>query len=289
MKWFRQHWRPFARIAGSLLILIGLFFAYWWFYKLAPWNRTCDPGWRAAHSEQEFWREVQKGIRRGMWGHDDGFAVGLYGDKSWAEWIMTHVRPGKTMNCLGADLFHSATAMRLITNQNAGEDADVWLDWWRKNSSKSQLQWIADGFQQQGIQISTPPKPAQIPALLTLLGTAENDDSSTSYSHLKYNAFRCLRDSGFEPVEFTLANRTRTAEVERGLFKYVRREHRMPAATRLGILPFVKTAEDETNDHAPEFLTPKFQAIAYALIFGPLLTGVALTLWSFLFLPRSTE
>ena len=281
-KWFKRHWRRFARITGSLLVLVGLFFAYGWFYKLAPWRRSLDPDWQATHSQQEYWREVQTAIHRGMWGHDDGFTVGLYGDKLWAEWIMTHVRPGTTMSCLGADLFHSATAMRRITNQNAGGDADAWLDWWKKNSSKSQVQWIVDGFQQQGLAVSTPLKPDQIPALLTLLGTAENDDSNTAFNHLKYNAFRCLRDSGFEPVEFALANRTTTAEVERGLLEYVKREHRFPAAIGLGILPIGTQVKGEANDYdLPQFLTPKFQATAYALIFGPLSIGMALILWSF--------
>jgi hypothetical protein len=281
MKWFRRHWRPVARIAGSLLVLAGLFCGYWWFYKLAPWRRTCDPQWCSTHSEQEYWSEVQNGIHRGMWGHDDGFAVGQYGDKSWAEWIMTHVRPSTTMACGGADLMHSANAMRFITNQDVGWDADAWLDWWKKNGSKSQVEWIVDGFQQHGLAISLPVKPDQIPPLLTLLGAPETDDSIPGFGHLKYNAFRCLRDSGFNPVEFALANRNLVAEVERGLLEYARREHRRAMGIGLGILPFGKQAEGKANDYdLPQFLTPEFQATAYALIFGPLLIGVALTLWS---------
>ena len=83
------------RTLSLLLLGLGMFCGYWWFYKLAPARRTLDPEWHASHSQREYWREVQKGIHRGMWLHDDGFAVGMYGDKAWAEWIMAHVKPGE--------------------------------------------------------------------------------------------------------------------------------------------------------------------------------------------------
>ena len=101
MLWPEHKWRMLSGLLGVLLLLAGSFFAYWWFYKLGPARHTLDPQWVSSHSQQEYWREVQKGIRRGEWLHDDGVNVGMYGDKSWAERIMSHVSPGTSMDCFG--------------------------------------------------------------------------------------------------------------------------------------------------------------------------------------------
>lgn len=58
--------RMLCRWGGALLLLLGLYFGYWWFYKLGPVCHTLDPQWVAQHSQQEYWREVQKRIHRGM-------------------------------------------------------------------------------------------------------------------------------------------------------------------------------------------------------------------------------
>ena len=180
MRWLKHKWRILSGMSALLLLFGGLYCAYWWFYELGPARHTLDPEWVASHSEQEFWREVQTGIHRGVWLHDDGFVVGLYGDKSWAEWIMNHVKPGTSMDCLGGYPQHSATAMRFITNQDAGEDADPWLAWWEKNKSKSQEEWIADGFAQRGIKIGVPPTSEQIPTTLAPLGNSDTNESRLS-------------------------------------------------------------------------------------------------------------
>lgn len=131
-----------CRGIAALLLVVGLSEGYWWFYKLGPTRHTFSGAWRTAHSEREYWGEVQKAIHRGMWSHDDGIAVARYGDKAWAEWIMAHVTDDEDMSCFGR-LSHAADAMKHITNQDAGYNADKWLDWWAKNKSKSQLEWLA--------------------------------------------------------------------------------------------------------------------------------------------------
>jgi hypothetical protein len=283
------HWRALCRIFAGLLLFVGLFVAYWWFYKLGPARHTLDPQWWSRHSRQEYWREVQKGIHRGMWFHDDGFTVGMYGDKSWAEWIMGHVKPGTSMGCLGGDPCHSATAMRYITNQDVGQEADAWLDWWENNKSKTQEEWIADGFAQRGFKIDVPPRPEQIPLALTLLGAIETEDSTDIDRTMKYNAFRCLRDSGFDPMGFALSNRTLSTNAHRGLLEYAKYERRFPEADGVGILPFGKKDEDGENDFPPEMLTPQFQIAAYSLVFGPLTLGTLLIVWSFRNRKQSVE
>ena len=280
MSWLKRHWRGVVRVISAILLCAGLYCGYWWCYKCAPWRRTLSPEWYTSHSQREFWQEVQEGIRRGMWSHDDGFTVGQYGDKSWAEWIMDRVTPGTSMSCLGAVLTHSASAMRCITNHDVGDDADAWLAWWNENRLKSQEEWIADGFRQRGFDISVPPLPEQTPVLLAVLGKSEVKGAKAIPEEMKYNAFRCLRDSGFEPVAFAIANRTLSAETERGLLEYVKKERRWPAACGVGVLPFGQRDTDGQRSY-PALLTPRFQITANALVFGPLLLGAALLLCSF--------
>lgn len=290
MKWLTQHWRGILRVVSALLLCAGAFCGYWWLYKLAPSRRTLDPQWYASHSRQEYWREVQKGIHRDMWFHDDGFTVGMYGDKSWAEWIMARVKPGTGMGCMGRGPCHSASSMRYITNQDVGEEADAWLDWWKDNKSKSQEEWMADGFRQRGFDIDVPPTAEQTPALLALLGSPETDEPSDIPKEMKYNAFRCLRDSGFEPVAFVLSNRPVSAEVERGLLEYAEKQRRWPAACGVGILPFGRNDADwDDYPPLPAMLEPRFQITANALVFGLPLLGAALLFCSFRKKRRNVE
>ncbi len=278
----KQHGRGLLRVLAVLLIGTGGFCGYWWFYKFAPSCRTLDPKWYAAHSQREYWREVQKGIHRGRWFHDDGFTVGEYGDKSWAEWIMAHVTPGSDMGCMGGGLCHSASSMRYITNQDVGDNADAWLDWWDKHKSKSQEEWIAQGFRQRGFEIDVPPTLAQAPRLLSLLGNSETNKLTAIPGEMKYNAFRCLRDSGFEPVAYALSNRMVSAEIERGLLEYARMERQGAAARSVGIRLFGKKDEDQWEGMAlPPMLKTRFQIMANTLSIGLPLFGVALLLLSF--------
>jgi hypothetical protein len=281
MKRWNRGWRLLTRLTGLLLLVAGACVAYGWFYKLGPARRTLDPQWVSRHSHQEYWREVQKGIHRGVWLHDDGRTVGMLGDKSWAEWIMNHVTPGGSMGCLGGEPCHSATAMRFITNQDVGEDADAWLDWWEKNKSKSQEQWIVDGFAQHGLEIAVPPTRDQTPAILTLLGNPETKESVAIAEHLKYNAFRVLRDSGFDPLRFALSDRPVSADVERGLLEYGKWQRRWPEAFGVGILPIANHDEGPEEQALPLLLMPRFRMTAYMLVFAPLVVGIVLTVWPF--------
>lgn len=278
----KEYWRISFRVVGILLVLSGLLAAYWWIFKLAPLRHTLDPQWLSCHSQQEYWREVQSAIHFGMWLHDDGFTVGFYGDKSWADWIMKHVKPHTSMDCMGSPC-HSATSMRFISNQDAGGDADAWLGWWEINKSKSQEQWIAEGFERRGLKVDVPPLPEQYPGLLTLLGNSKTNESAEISDELSYNAFRCLRDSGFDPVGFALSNQTVSIEIRRGLQEYAKRERRLPAALGVGILPFGEKDKDVdlSGMALPPIVTTRFQIIACTLIFGLLLLGAGTTAWAF--------
>ena len=156
------------------------------------------------------------------------------------------------------------------------------IDWWEKNKSKSQEEWIADGFAQRGVTIDMPPTSKQTSVLLTLLGNSETNEAAAVPRHVKYNAFRCLRDSGFDPVEFalSLSHRTISGDIEKGLLEYAKWYRRYPEVSGVGILAFGK---NDANKHGPvaEIVTPEFQAKANARVFVPLAIGTALLLWSF--------
>ena len=283
MKWLKQHWRGLTRALAVLLICVGGFCAYWWFYKLSPCRRTLNPEWYASHSPREYWSQIQKDIHRVGWSHDAGFTVGAYGDKSWMKWIMDHVEPGTRLDgCMGDGLAHADGALRSISNQDAGEGADAWLAWWDDNKSKSQVEWISDGFRQRGFEVDVPPTSGQIPALLAVLGNSETNEPTAIPGEMKYNAFRCLRDSGFEPMPYALSNRTVSAEIERGLMQYARRERHWPAACGVGVLAFAKKDEDPWEGVAlPSMMETKFQITAKALSVGLPLLGAALLTCTF--------
>lgn len=191
-----------------------------------------------------------------------------------------HVKPGTTMDCFGA-LCHSASSMQYISNQDVGGDADAWLAWWAENRSKSQEAWITDGFRTRGFEIDVPPTAGQIPVLLEVLGNTETNELTAIPVEMKHNAFRCLRDSGFEPVAYALSNRSDSAEVERGLKEYARRERQWPSSSGVGVLPFGTKIDDWNGMQLPTMLTTRFQITAHALVFGPVLIGLAMLICSF--------
>jgi hypothetical protein len=268
--------RMFARVVGTLLIVSGLIVSYWWFYRLSPSRHTLDPDWYNSHSQQEYWREIQKGIRRGVWNHDDGFTVGMYGDKSWASRIMADVRPGTQFG--GCFAGHREVAMQYLTNQDAGEDAERWLTWWEINKSKSQEEWIADGFTKFGVVAEIPPTIQQRTKLLELLRDQETEEAVQIPEYVKYNAYRWLRDSGFDAVEFALANKQISEAVEKGLVEYSRRQRYLPIVSDVGVLPF---AVRETGGDIPRMLAPRFQVAVHTLIWLLFFMGPSLVIFSF--------
>lgn len=58
-------------------------------------------------------------------------------------------------------------------------------------------------------------------------------------------------------------------------------------AAGVGILPFGKQDDDWSDP--PAMLAARFQAAAYALVFGPLLLGAALAAWSLRRKPKTVE
>jgi hypothetical protein len=97
---------------------------------------------------------------------------------------------------------------------------------------------------------------------------------------MQYNAFRCLRDSGFEPVQFALSSRDLSPAVERGLLEYVKFERSFPAEDGVGILAFGEKDRGWSGG-IPLIVQPGFQIKAQAVVFAPALLGAGLMIWTF--------
>ncbi len=219
-KWATRHWLGTTRGLGLLMVLGSACIGYYWFHVLGPVRRQIDPDWLRQHSLEAQWNEAQTRIRRWGWGHDDGFYGAHCGDAEFMAWVMSRTRPGDDISSCGAG--HRDSAFRGITNQDLGEEAVAWLDWWRKNRSKSQLEWHRDGFALWGVTVSIPPSTQDTVPLLQLLGDSNPTNPVPDY--VKHNAFRWLRDSGFNPVDFALtAGRGLEDVAKSGLLEYLAR------------------------------------------------------------------
>ena len=281
MKWLNRHRRAIVRIIAVLLILVSAGASYFWFYLLAPWKRQLDHDWCKQHSTKAYWDEVVTGIKRFNWCHDNGRHAGVYGDADFMAWAMAHTKPGEDISSCAAG--HRDSGFRWLTNQNPGDTADAWLAWWEKNKTKSQVQWICDGFRSQGITVNIPPSPSDAVPLLTLLGNMNVDENESPEipEYFKYNAFRWLRDSGFNPVAFALENVTDSSDekIKIGLLEYRKFEERFPRKERVGTLSFGE--KDEDSAHECMIHSFQYRAIFNGLSFGPLLLGLLLFLWTF--------
>jgi hypothetical protein len=277
-KWIRQHWRTIARIVAFLLLLGSAFVAYFWFYAIAPLRHTLDPSWFRRHSVEAYWTEVRTGIQRYRWGHHD--PVGLYADANFMSWAMAHMEPGEDISGCGGG--HRDSDFRQIANQDVGESATEWLAWWKKNGSKPQEEWIRDGFTHYGVTVAVPPSDADTTPLLTLLGNMSTNKTDQIPGFVKYNAFRWLRDSGFNPVAFAVSNLTAStqAEVKTGLLEYLRQERIFPKRDHVGELMFGKTIDPYAGYCRPAMLEPGFKIGVYGLVFGLPCVAAGLIAWT---------
>jgi hypothetical protein len=68
------------------------------------------------------------------------------------------------------------------------------------------------GFAATGVTVHNPPTREDWPALLTVISESEEKKSKrweASTEYLRYNACRCLRDTGFNSVAFALEGNRR--------------------------------------------------------------------------------
>ncbi len=270
------------RVVAAALVIFGLATGYYWFYYMGPLRCWYDPVWFHQHSYAASWDLCQKCIHRSGWYHDT--IVGSCGDKFWVEWITNHIRPNEPISDCTAG--HKDTALRQMTNQDAGNTAEAWLAWWERNKSKSQKDWIRDGFRERGLELENPPTKSNIVALLKLT-PYQDEEKCGAPSYVQYNAFRWLRDSDFDPSTFTVDDLSSKDgnDVLQGLIRFSRLTGVYPKDDGVGVLDLGNPLE--RYFYPPAMSTPGFQLLANAIIFLPLCTGLFLFWISFRMRKRS--
>jgi hypothetical protein len=178
-----------------------------------------------------------------------------------------------------------------MTNQDE-RDAAAWLAWWEHNKSKSQEDWIRDGFQKHGVELQTPLTPSNMLALLKMagctdpaLGDEEESQAPPKESqvphYVRYNAFRWLRDSDFDPYSFRVEDLPAKGgkEVLQGLLRLAAAQAVLPKDDGLGVLNLGRPPH--APGEPPAAATLSFQLVANVIIFVPLGAGLLLFWGSF--------
>ena len=307
------------RISGTLLIFIGIGIAFFWYFWLLPMSQRNDYRWHENFSKKSYWNHIQNYIHRFGWIHNDFHEVGHYGGKFWVKWILAKALSDSWLYGRG----HKYIALNYITNQSPVNDREYepslyeyqyrekkWVEWWEKNKNKSQIEWIQEGFAKQGVKISKTPSVEDYKALLRILGNVreekdyssednDTDGKNTPFlfpekvekekeyapDYLRYNAFRWLRDSGFEPVDFTIKHVTKSTskEIVQGLKEYQSWNSSYPWHTEVGILPLPnrKKFQDHDGDYPrPAFFSTWIQVSGHCLMILLTILGVFLLFWS---------
>ena len=217
MRTLREYARWLAGLALTAVSISGLYFIS---YQYRPCRHLNSRRWRENASFAAMESEVKRSIRRGVWPHDT-FAVLSYGNAGTVRFIVDHLQPDEQID----DCFkgHAADALRAITNQDPGTGGRAWLEWWRTNQTKTEVEWVRDGFAHHGIAVSTNGTPAQVVELLALLGksgTSARNGAPPPY--LFHNALRWLRDLGVRSFDFAQSNDVSrlSSEVQLGLKRY---------------------------------------------------------------------
>ncbi len=218
-------------------VMTGALWTGWRFYstyaalkhQFAVDDEHPEPGTWAI--ERERWEAKLERMRKVGWEHDDGYYFGRLGTKDEAVFLIRKLPRGMTdlNGCLGSQGHqHLSYGLALMTNQDLGPTSDAWIDWLAANKDNSQAEWILDGFKRAGVSLDGPsrdhsrwsaegqPKKAQALEVFRRVGIhtewhearygGQQDNQKTTASepadalkeHLIYNAFRLLRDCGFD-------------------------------------------------------------------------------------------
>lgn len=265
-------------VAGSLLLLLAASLAAGWFYFLAPIRHRANRNWMERHSELGRWKEEQEMYRRTGSSPDLMFRpdkIGLYGDKTWFKWLLDHVNEGSSSFRVCGCTYSCLTD---ISNHSFNSDKQ-WNDWYEAHKHKSHEQWLQDGFAKRGVTIALPPSPADTELLLSLLGKLSDDPKRTNYKlerdfdapgYVRYNAFRWLRDMGFDPVTYLMSHATTKLRPEliEGIKQYRKLELRFPQSNSTGLLAFADGVKSDWDNFSPRATQERFGYIAILLMAG---------------------
>ncbi len=240
------------------------------------------------------WEGLERGARWSIQGHDTAFHIGMFGDPSWAAILAAKVSSGEGIGCLGGG--HLDAGLSLLTNHAPPDDSDkqaiakFWGAWWETHQHLSQEDWLCLGFEKAGVTLHQRPSKEDWPTLLALLGQVQQPgESDYSYEedgsqvevapdHLRYNAYRWLRDSGFEPIRFVIGQGGQAStETKNGLLEYQRQERKFRTALpgRLAFAPGDDWGWGLGVDRTPVALQPKGQIITHLILAGIFAAGIA--------------
>ena len=232
----------FRRVLFWVLCLSGIAMSIAWFALIAPMQRGVlyDTLVFDGQNNATWWEAHRRGARI-MWQHDDFSHVGENASKEDVPWIIARGSAGHQFNsCSGG---HRATALAIITNQNAGDTKEAWMQWWDSHNDHTQAEWILKGFEDSGVKVSLPLDHETAVALLTRIGHG-------TYSPLagprhrevprntRSNALRLLRDIEFSPEEITaqeIAADT-TGDLLKGLLEYQSWRDSHPVRNGVGVV-----------------------------------------------------
>jgi hypothetical protein len=283
-----RHFR-FALVTGGLaLVAAGLAAAYWWHYKLSPMRHLADPAWLSAHSEAARWEEEQKDYRRFGSSPDlcfRGDRIGFYGDKQWFLWLDERIRNPDSFRHCGCTEY----ALALMANRHV----DSWAQWTDANRGRSQEEWIRDGFLEFGVTAHLPPTSDDTLPLLRLLGRkswnvlwggpqgTNAPEAVPSYIH--YNAYRWLRDSGFEPDKFMASNATVTtqSDITEGLLRYSQWQSAYPGHDGLGVLAFGAASESSSDFNMRPLISKPWVVVGVNSFIAACVIGGVVLIWRF--------
>ena len=266
--------------AGFLLVCAGVTAAYWWLYKLAPLRHLADPKWRQQHSETARWTAEQQMYKRLGVSPDLCFRadkIGYYGGKEWCLWLLERTRHPEKFRVCGCTEY----VLSLMSNRHGSS----WKKWAKANRERSQEEWIKDGFSEYSVDVHLPPQSDDTLPLLRLLGRKswnffqelQPKDKEAVPNYVQYNAFRWLRDSGFDPYGFAHSNQALLAEsqITVGLLKFCRWKVAYPGGDGLGVLAFGR--KPQTIEPCPPLVvSPWFEAGVFAFIAASLVSGLIL-------------
>jgi hypothetical protein len=174
----------------------------------------------------------------------------------------------------------------------ANRNTNSWEDWLKINWNKTQEEWIRDGFSQYEVIVHLPPDERDVEPLLKLIGRKRwnflmggpqgTNDPNAIPDYVQYNAFRWLRDSGFNPGRFAFSNATEvvTQNLTLALVKYSQMEGSFPASDNLGVLAFGKKSDGDFTFGVPWIATKKVAVTVYWAMILFLMFGLSATFFS---------
>lgn len=212
--------RHLLRLAAILCIGLSILVAAAFFWYLAPLRHVEDTTWLYGNSADTICSELRTAVARTGWTHDPSLLLGgTCDDPSWVGFVLDDPHAADVLQHFD---MHVGRGLQLITNQNIPADAARrWSEWWRLNKQRTRGQWVRDGFQAGGLVLSTPLSHQDRVALLELL--APGSDLPPGWPQ---NAYRLLRESGFNPIQGVHPSDLGTPFSEKalnGLVAYTRR------------------------------------------------------------------